>query len=415
MKISLVRVVANFYPDIGGSITHILELSKFMHPHLEKQLIIAPLSKDDNTEEFDATFPVPIKRVNAAVGSTRTRNLPLVSYINLFYYARNITTEIKALVKSGYRIDIVQVHYNILGQFLLLCFKVSDISIPIVIMHHGSSIDIGNNTLRAKIAHKVSLIMYNWLKPDCYFQLDDGTLNKDFLNELKQRSIRYKVLFHAIDTQYFLPQKVERSYDEFIVLSNHRLDSFKRVDLAIIAFKTFLECTGYPTNVKLRIVGSGPLLNELINLVEINQLKSYVQFVGRKTVEGAKKEIELADVIIGTSLISNVNRSIQEAMACEKPVVVFDSISESNLFINMNNAVVVPANDVHAFARSIELLYKNPNLRIEIGKNARETIIKHRNWEQRIFQELSVYDEIRRSSQYSRNHDAACQVNQSHE
>lgn len=395
MKISLVRVVANFYPDIGGSITHVLELSKFMHPYLEKQLIIAPLSKDDSVEEFDATFPVPIKRVNAAISSKRTRNLPLASYIDLFYYARNITKEINALVQSGHHIDIIQVHYNILGQLLLLSFKRSGISIPIIIMHHGSSINVDNNTLRAEVVRKVSLAMYNWLKPDYYFQLDDGTLNKDFLNELSRRNIRYRVLFHAIDTQYFHPQKVERPYDEFIVLSNHRLDSFKRVDLSIIAFKDFLESSGYPGNVKLRIIGSGPLLKELINLVEINQLESYVQFMGRKAVEGVKKEIWSADVVIGTSPISNMNRSIQEAMACEKPVVIFDSISESNLFINMHNAIVVPVDDVHALAKNIALLYKNLNLRIEIGKNARETIVKHRNWEQRIFQELAAYAEIK--------------------
>jgi len=395
MGISLVRVVANFYPDIGGSITHVLELSKFMHPYLKKQLIIAPLSKDD-VKEFDDSFPVPIKRVNAAlISCTKCKKLPLVSSVNLLYYARNIAKEIRTLVKSGYHIDIVQVHYNILGQYLLLFFKGYGISIPLVIMHHGSSIDVGNDTLRAKIVRKASLLMYDRFKPDYYFQLDDGTLNKNFLNELNKRNIDYKILLHAIDTQYFIPREIERSYDDFIVLFNHRLDPFKRADLSIMAFKYLLERLGYPLNIKLRIIGSGPLLEELINLVEINQLNSYVQFLGKKSIDDAKTEIDSADVVIGTSLISNVNRSILEAMACGKPVVVFDSISESNLFINMSNAIVVPAGDVHALAGGIELLYKNPELRIEIGKNARETIIKHRSWEQRISQELSVYDEIK--------------------
>ena len=60
---SVLRVVREFAPGVGGSITHILELSEVIDPYLKKQVIVAPYIP--GCEEFDQKFPIPIVRVKS--------------------------------------------------------------------------------------------------------------------------------------------------------------------------------------------------------------------------------------------------------------------------------------------------------------------------------------------------------------
>jgi len=396
MKISLVRVVGDFYPVVGGSITHIIELSKAIDPFLEKQMIIAPQYKIGNSTEFDEKFPILIQRIDPSfLNSPQFQKIPGTSLINIFfYYTLKVSLTIKKIMKKGYHIDIVQVHFNILGLLLSFWFKIFEISLPIIIMHHGSSVSPEKDTQFGKFLYKLVLFLFKWFKPDYYIQLDDGTTNNQFYNELNTLQIPYKTVYHAINTEFYQHLPIDYVQKEFIVLSNHRLVPFKRVDLSIIAFKLFLEREGYPLNVKLRIIGSGPLKRDLETLVEKNQINSYVDFAGEKKSEDYNKELAFADIIIGTSLISNCNRSIQEAMAYGKPVIVFDSISPNDLFLDMENCILIPPGDLERFANSIELLYKDLLIRTNLGKNARKTIIDRRNWKNRVEQELSIYSEI---------------------
>jgi len=61
-RISVIRVVFEFYPIKGGSVTHILELSKHVDPYIESQVIIAP-DFGKECKDFDASYPIPIIRV----------------------------------------------------------------------------------------------------------------------------------------------------------------------------------------------------------------------------------------------------------------------------------------------------------------------------------------------------------------
>ncbi len=60
----------------------------------------------------------------------------------------------------------------------------------------------------------------------------------------------------------------------------------------------------------------------------------------------------------------------------------------------MENGILVEPGDTDGFVDALELLYHNPELRNELGRKARETIIEKRNWDKRIKKELSVYEQI---------------------
>ena len=67
----------------------------------------------------------------------------------------------------------------------------------------------------------------------------------------------------------------------------------------------------------------------------------------------------------------------------------------------MNNGILVEPGNIREFAEYIKLLYENQTFRSEIGKNARQTIIKERSWDARINTELQVYKNLLNSRSQS--------------
>jgi hypothetical protein len=61
-NISVVRIIFEFYPSTGGSITHTINLSKRINYYLKNQIIIAP-DYGLNCRKFDDAFEVPVIRI----------------------------------------------------------------------------------------------------------------------------------------------------------------------------------------------------------------------------------------------------------------------------------------------------------------------------------------------------------------
>ena len=403
-KLFIARIVSQFYPKKGGSITHVIELIINMHPFFASQLIISP-DYDYDCSSFDKNFIAPIVRVkNEFIKSKLFKKVLGASLINNLYYSYIAMGEIKKLILNGHKIDLVYVHNMTLGLFSLLSSKILNLNIPVVIVHHhGSPFSSGDNRLRGRVHKLIILFLTYFLKPDHYIQLNDGVSDKMFLLFLSKIGVNYTIVNHAIDTSFYksINNNNNSINDDYIILSNHRLDSFKKVDLAIKSFKIFLDKIQSTTSTKktyLKIVGSGPQLNELKYLAKHLNIHKHVVFVGEVSSDEMVNEIISSDVIIGTSLISNMNRSIQEAMSCGKPVVIFGTPFENNLFKNMKNSIIVDFGNLDQFADSLRLLFENKELRDFIGKNAELSIKLERNWATRIDQELAICAKIHSSS-----------------
>lgn len=393
LDISILRVVGNFYPTKGGSVTHVIELSKQIQSIVESQMIFCP--DEGDYQNFDSNFCVPIKRIKSKLLKKQIiLKIPCVGIINYFYYSINIVTEIKKLIYQGYPIDAIHVHDLYLGQNLVLLLKINEVEIPLIIMQHGSPTELGNVTFRASIMRNILFLLINYLKPSYYLQLDDGQVDEHFMKKLNDNKIRNKIVYHAIDTEFYEPIKEIYSTKKFIILSNNRLDPFKRVDLTILAYEKFLTMIDSSENTLLILNGSGSMSKELQKLVKDRKLEDFVIFHGGKTIEGVKDDLATADIVVGTSLISNTNRSIQEAMSCGKAIVIFGDKKTSNLFKNMDNSVIVNPGYIKDFACKLKLLYENKELREYLGNNARKTILENRSWNFRLSEELDVYRDV---------------------
>lgn len=377
---SVLRVVREFTPGTGGSVAHILELSKGINPYLQEQIIVAP--HFSGCEEVYQKFPIPIVWVKPPI----ICNVGCPA-IDDFFYSLYAAKVIAKTVKD-YGINIVHFHSSILASFLIPQLRLRNQNLNYVVMAHGWYDKSGRNIGLSYIIEKRLLKSF---LPDHYVILDDGTQIIELQKILNQRGVPYEIVYHGIDTKRFSNKPVAGS-DQFRVLFPHRPIAVKRPDIAIQIFKEFYLALK-DQKICLTFLGAEKSL-DLINIARNEGIYSNTHFMGSLSDDALINYINQSSVVIGTSLNSNTGRAIQEAMACAKPVVVFNNGGISNLITHMENGILVEPGDTDGFAKALELLYHNPKLRDELGRKARETIIEKRSWDKRIKKELSVYEQV---------------------
>ncbi|CAG0999412.1 Putative glycosyltransferase EpsD [Methanosarcinales archaeon] len=382
-NISVVRVVFDFYPEKGGSVSHIIELSKKINYYLDNQIILAP-DFGHECKKFDEEFDVPIIRVKYYPIS-KILGIPMVPLIKLLYMF-NVYIQIRKMNRP----DLIHTHGINTTAFGTIIGKI--LHIPVVGMLHGST------RAYSKIAGEYETMLAKLFKPTHALILDDGSKADEKFKKIWKNDIT--IVYHGIDTNFFEPKpknkelikKTRLTESNFVVLSTSRFIPMKNIDLTIKSFGIFLNKT--KANSYLLLAGEGILKAELVKLAKEYSLEKNVIFLGGVPIDLIADYISIADVVIATSLCSNMNRSTQEAMACERPVVAFDGGGISKLIRHMENGILVTSGDINNFAEQLKLLYENPELRKTLGTNARKTIIKERSWETRIKKELDVYKQI---------------------
>lgn len=377
---SVLRVVREFAPMNGGSITHILELSRVIDPHLKKQIIVAPYIT--GCEDFDENFPVPIIRVKSP--AICKVGCPAIAD---FFYSLHAVNVIAQTIEE-YGIDIVHFHSPILASYLIPQLRLRNQSLHYIVMVHGW---YEKKARPFGVSYEIGKVLIRFSSPDRYLILDDGTQIFDLQNVLDKGNIRWDVVYHAIDTSLFRPSGINNN-KQFKVLFPHHPASIKSPDIAMNIFKKFSSEVKDPT-VSLTYLAADRA-DGLKKLAMKEGLSSSVHFMGTLFGESMINYINQSSVVIGTSLNSNTGRAIQEAMACAKPVVVFNNGGISNLITHMENGILVEPGDTDGFAKALELLYHNPELRDKLGRKARETIIEKRSWDERIRKELSAYGQV---------------------
>lgn len=378
---SVLRIVWEFPPMIGGSVTHISELARQINPYLQKQVIFAPYTK--GCEAFDNSFPIPI--IRQKMPDFFSLRSPVIEYMfYLFYAKKNILETIK---KNN--INIVHFHSNMLASFFIPYIRAYDKNLKIIVMSHGW---YDKKAMNHGLSYTVSKKMIYHYPADRYIILDDGTQIHDLQSVLDKKNTPWDIVYHGIDTDFFKPGE-HPAFSDFNILFPHRPISVKRPDIAINIFKQFLSKINNP-DVSLIFLDAARS-EELKELSRKEGIENNVQFLNELSGDELINRINNSSVVIGTSLNSNNGRAIQEAMACEKPVVVFNNNGNmSNLIKNMEDGILVDSGNIDNFVESLVLLYNNPDLRSQIGRNARKTIIENRSWGNRIKKELSVYQEI---------------------
>jgi len=131
---------------------------------------------------------------------------------------------------------------------------------------------------------------------------------------------------------------------------------------------------GKGIDVKLNIIGNGPLFTELKSFCIKNGLSSNIRFLGRVDHHIALEHIFDSDMLVLPSVEEGLPTVLIEAMALGKPVIATNVGAIRELINSGENGLIVPPRSPKALASAIVQLMKDAILAKSLSINATHTV-----------------------------------------
>jgi len=139
-----------------------------------------------------------------------------------------------------------------------------------------------------------------------------------------------------------------------------RLTPVKGIDYAIMAMSLLKEFS----NIKLFVIGSGPLEHQLVELTKTLGLSKSVIFLGYK--DEIYPYLAHLDTMVMSSLHEGLPYAILEALALEVPIVASKVGGLDEILTHESTALLAPVGDHEALGHCIKRLYLDNKLRNKI-------------------------------------------------
>ncbi|WAK01147.1 glycosyltransferase family 4 protein [Methylobacter sp. YRD-M1] len=177
-----------------------------------------------------------------------------------------------------------------------------------------------------------------------------------------------------------------------------RLVPYKCPDVVIHAFA---QSDALRNKHKLIIVGDGPERKNLQQLIEKHELSECVRLVGWKGQNDVAKIMQESDVFVFPTIREVGGNVIVEAMASGLPCIVPDYGGPSELInekVGIKVALMKKEIFINSFAKNMEMLAENENVRLELGKQARIKVLNEYDWQEKGKLITSIYTKLRGNS-----------------
>jgi glycosyltransferase involved in cell wall biosynthesis len=189
---------------------------------------------------------------------------------------------------------------------------------------------------------------------------------------------KLKILPRGLDTDLFTPTRRDLTSwpgsgvngKEVRLLYVGRISREKDLDILAAAYNKIREA-GQP--VKLYLVGDGPYADTLAEALPD------AVFLGYLKGEKLARAYASADVFVFPSTTDTFGNVVLEAQASGLPVIVSDLGGPKELVADGRTGFVTKAHDADDFARAIERISRDPALRAQMGRAARQQVID-RSW-----------------------------------
>ncbi|MCX9083029.1 MAG: glycosyltransferase [Candidatus Methanoperedens sp.] len=283
-------------------------------------------------------------------------------YTNMFVF--NLKQAYFATIIHKNRIELIHAHFASMGNVSRRLSKI--LGLPYTLTAHAFDIymypDVDNLREVMENAHSVVTI---------------SDYNKNHLQGKIGIMNRIDVIRCGIDINRFSPRRRSMVNDGIKLLTVTRLVEKKGLEYLIraipIVIKEIPDCN-------LTIVGTGPLNDQLHQLVHDLKLEGYLQFKGDQSDLELMHYYENAEMFILPCIIAqNGDRdgipvAIMEAMAMELPVISTMVSGIPELVEDGISGILVSQKDEKAIADAIIKLHKDRKLRLEMGAKGRQII-----------------------------------------
>lgn len=186
---------------------------------------------------------------------------------------------------------------------------------------------------------------------------------------------------------YQLTTQTDESVDdrshEIELIYVGRLVPSKNIETAIRALAIVRHT--YP-NVRLTLVGDGPLKDRLMALAERLDVQEWIRFLGAVSQQRVIQQLQNSQIFLFPSLKEGGSWALIEAMSVGLPVICLDTsgmhvITDDSCAIRISPTT--PDEVVNRMAEAIITLGESPQLRKRMGENAKERIKNNFLWSQK--------------------------------
>lgn len=314
----------------------------------------------------------------------------LEEYTKIFQLSKFLTRH--GFTNQGWLNDIKQqspsvIHAHFLKDGLDALILKEKLSLPLITTLHGHDI-----TKKEKKSLLTKSRSYFFERVDKVIAVSDYIYNHAIQNGCPEK----KLIKHSIgiDIQKFTHNKCESETVELLFVG--RLTE-KKGCIYLLQAMSILK--GRYPDIKLTIVGDGPLRNKLASKAQENQLN--VDFVGKEPAEKIRARLAKTWVFVAPSITTDngdaegLGMVFLEAQALKTPVVSYRSGGVVEAVKDGVTGLLSKEKDIGSLAENITYFIENSNARVEFGNRGRERVEKKFDIRKQCLLLENIYDSIR--------------------
>ncbi len=305
-----------------------------------------------------------------------------------FFFAAQVLAIARLLSRE--RFDLVHAHWWVpqaLAAVVARC--ASRRRVPIVCTLHGADVfAFGRGAMRHLLA---------WVLLRCRIVCPVSGAVGDALPAavLNRSEISIAPMGVDLERKFRPDEGVERRPGEVAFVG--RLVAKKGVEWLLHAFAR-AAAQAPELDLRLRVIGDGPLRVRCEALVEELGLASRVRFEGTLSHDRLPPLLTAAAIAVVPSVVASsgdregLGLTAIEAQGCDCAVVVSDTPSLAGIVEDGRTGLVVPQGDVAALAAALISLGRDANLRSVLARAGREAALRAFSWPASVGRYIEVYE-----------------------
>lgn len=376
-----IGVITSAYPEFEGDPHGIFvhRLMKEISKQGNEVHILAPFAGGKtkyvldgvHVERFNYFYPKRFQRLagrSGMIDNVKEGLLVKIQVISFLFF--NV---IYSLLKLK-DMDIIHVQWPIpngLGAIFLKKLY----GIPYINTIHGEEIHL------SKRYHMIFAL--RWLVNNSSKTITNSTATEKFCLDVGLHREKIGVIPFGVDTDFFRPIEVDKDEGIFQILSVGYLIERKGFEYLIRAMPYVLK---EHKNVRLKIVGSGPLESRLKNIIYELDLGDSVEIIRNVSDEELLIIYNSSDLFVLPSIIDSQGNTeglgvvLLEAMACGIPVIASNVGGIMDIVINNETGLLLKEKDIKKIIEIVNFAIENKSQMDKIAKNSLNSVKHEFNW-----------------------------------
>ena len=386
--IQVARFVPFYSRACGGSVIHVMELTKYLQKYPVATKIYAASELD-----YEAK--------NRAVLYQKINSKHIIKRFNSYIRFRNYRVSFglfSTLLKDSNNIDIFHSHAPRSFQ--------EDIAALVAVIKKKKLVITSHGVLSVSTSYFQHL--YERLKDLTSGFVKNKLLNIDYIAVTKLEALFFKkfgfpeenihIIPHGIDTSHFKPSDPSKFLKKYnlsgkkIILFVGRISKGKRIDLLVEAFAQLQE--EIPEAILLIAGGDFGYKVVIEQLIKKQNLNDKIIFLGHIEKNKLPELYSLANVVVMPAKSETFGHVALEANACEKIPIASNHWGPKEIIENGKTGYLIEYGNIEEMKEKIKHVIENENRQVQMGKYAREYVKKNYSWESCAQKHYELYKKL---------------------